>query len=248
MKERKAAQRRPRDEKAPQARPDALDNALETGTAQAETERAIKAMRRVLRAHPGGVDAFTLCYNGACFAQTVENLFTLSFLVKDGRVELKRGPGDRGVLVSMAEDQPVAEDFRSGRAAAMQFVFRLDVADWEAARPRMPKQPLMPHREPHTEAQTAKQAGKQPREPELPSGREGRAAGAAEDTTPDDILAGNKSTGGRKAAPRAAGKKRRAASEEVEEEEDADDDDDDDDAEDSDEPEIVPISKRGRRA
>ena len=242
MKERKAAQRRPRDEKAPQARPDALDDALETGTAQAETERAIKAMRRVLRAHPGGVDAFTLCYNGGCFAQTVENLFTLSFLVKDGRVELKRGPGDRGVLVTMADEQPVAEDFRSGRAAAMQFVFRLDVADWEAARPRMPKQPLMPHREPHSEAQAAKH----PRAPALPSGREERAAGAADDTTPDDILAGNKSSGGRKAAPRAGGKKRRAASEEAEEEED--DDDDDDAAEDSEPEEIMPVSKRGRRA
>ena len=242
MKERKAAQRRPRDEKAPQARPDALEDALDTGTAQAETERAIKAMRRVLRAHPGGLDAFTLCYNGACFAQTVENLFTLSFLVKDGHVELKRGPGDRGVLVTLAHDQPVAEDFRSGRAAAMQFIFRLDVADWEAARPRMPKQPLIPHREPYTEAQAARPAGKQPRAPELPSGREGRAAGAADDTTPDDILAGNKSSGGRKAGQRAGGKKRRAASEEEEEE---DDDDDDDDDEDSD-PEIKPVGKRRR--
>ena len=237
MKERKAAQRRPRDEKAPQARPDALDDALETGTAQAETERAMKAMRRVVRAHAGGVDAFTLCYNGASFAQTVENLFTLSFLVKDGRVELKRGPGDRGVLVTMADDQPVAEDFRSGRAAAMQFVFRLDVADWEAARPRMPKQPLMPHREPYSEAQAARQAGRQPREPELPAGREGRSAGAADDTTPDDILAGNKSSGGRKAGQRAGAKKRRAASEEEEEEDDEEDDDDEED-------EVKPVKRR----
>lgn len=234
MKERKAAQRRPRDEKAPLARPDEVDDAVETGTAQAETERAMKAMRRVLRAHPGGVDALALCYNGGCFAQTVENLFTLSFLVKDGRVELKRAPGDRGVLVTLAADQPVAEDFRSGKAAAMQFVFRLDVADWEAARGRMPQQPLMPHREPHAETQ-AMQAPRQtqPRAPGLPAGREKRAAGAADDTTPDDVAVGKKSTGARK-----GGKKRRAGSDD--EEEEGDDDEPDE------EEEIMPVSKRRR--
>lgn len=152
-KERKAAVRRAKDAAAPAVRPEEVGaggggiGGTAAGAAQ-ETDRNIKAMSRALRSLPGPVDAFAFVYNGRCFAQTVENVFTLSFLVKDGLARLTRPPGGGGggVLVS-ASARPSSEEFSRGEAQLLQFVLRLDAADWAAAAGRMPPQPYIAHRE-----------------------------------------------------------------------------------------------------
>ncbi len=202
-KVRKQAQRRAKDAPAPVVRPDAVAETAAEHALVAETERNMKVMRKTL-SQLGSVDAFELVYNGASFAQTVENIFTLSFLVKDGLVRLSKG--QRGGVVAQLASRPEPADFASRSAEVMQFVLRLGVADWDAARERMPLEPRIPHRARITEhaggATQATQAAAT------------QGADAGEDDEDDDAPIATK---------RGKGKKR-VAREESEEEEDGEDD------------------------
>ena len=60
----------------------------------------------------------------AC-AQTVENIFALSFLAKENRVILTKGPGGKGISVVMNERAHAAA---TGTETPAQFAFRIDQA------------------------------------------------------------------------------------------------------------------------
>lgn len=135
----KAAQRRARAPVAPVVRPDEISTVVEE---KQETDRNMMKMWEVLGEQPGATaEMLRLVVNHKSFAQTTENLFTLSFMVSGGKVTLKRS--DDGILVTRCSGGPKAkEDDR------MQFVVALDMELWEEWCTVVDeKDVLMPHRE-----------------------------------------------------------------------------------------------------
>ena len=66
---------------------------------QQETDRNMNKMNKILKSHKH-VSLAKLINNPRSFAQTVENMFTLSFLVRDGRASLIFGE-DGSIEVGM---------------------------------------------------------------------------------------------------------------------------------------------------
>ncbi|XP_040945986.1 non-structural maintenance of chromosomes element 4 homolog B isoform X3 [Gossypium hirsutum] len=101
----------------------------ETGAEeQTDTDRNMAVMFEILR-RKRQVKLESFILNRSSFAQTVENLFSLSFLVKDGRVEIVvHGSGSH--IVS-PKNAPAASSIASGEAAYSHFVFRFDFKDWK---------------------------------------------------------------------------------------------------------------------
>ncbi|EFJ41345.1 hypothetical protein VOLCADRAFT_107742 [Volvox carteri f. nagariensis] len=112
-----------------------------------ETDRNMETMWTIVKAQAEPeVQVAKLVCNHASFGQTLENLFTLSFLVRDNRVGMKKVPG-AGLLVW-------ALDPRRGDAAGrqqkppLQFVVTLHIDDWVKMCSRVtPEECLMPHRD-----------------------------------------------------------------------------------------------------
>ncbi|WVZ92246.1 hypothetical protein U9M48_038327 [Paspalum notatum var. saurae] len=117
-----------------------------------DTDENMAVMFDLLR-NNGRVKLEHLILNWQSFAQTVENIFALSFLVKDGRAKIDVvDNGDHFVAPSNA---PAAGLIASGEAFNSQFVFRFDMKDWDVTsictfcimkRVVEPGAELMPHR------------------------------------------------------------------------------------------------------
>ncbi|XP_062083389.1 non-structural maintenance of chromosomes element 4 homolog A-like [Humulus lupulus] len=112
---------------------------------KSDTYDDITTMFNILKKKPAGAVMESLVLNRSSFGQTVENLLALSFLVRDGRVEIT--VDENGCKLVRPRNCPGAGSIASRDVTYHSFVFRLDFKDWELMRDFVPVgEELMPHR------------------------------------------------------------------------------------------------------
>ncbi|KAF5959910.1 hypothetical protein HYC85_001119 [Camellia sinensis] len=127
VKQRNVAVYRKRAQQTESSQPQQLDN---TGAEEkrTDTDEDMFTMFDILKSKRR-VKLESLILNRKSFAQTVENLFALSFFVKDGRVIMAVDEkGSHLVSPTNAADAP---SVMSGEVAYSHFVFRYDFKDWK---------------------------------------------------------------------------------------------------------------------
>ncbi|TMW81585.1 hypothetical protein EJD97_008811, partial [Solanum chilense] len=134
--------RKPRSKLYLRAQPKELDVNAEEIT---DTDKNISTMFQILR-NKKRVKLEKIVLNRTSFAQSIENLFALSFLVKDGRVVID--VDENGAHFLTPRNGPAANLVKSGEVKYSHFVFRLDFADWELMKKAVAEgEELMPNRE-----------------------------------------------------------------------------------------------------
>ncbi|KAF7807343.1 non-structural maintenance of chromosomes element 4-like protein A-like [Senna tora] len=124
------------------ARPDELDDT--NGEGKTDTDKNMATMFEILR-RKKRVPLESLLLNRRSFAQTVENLFALSFLVKDGRAEITLD--ENGSHYVSPRNAPASNSIMSKDVSYCHFVFRYDFRDWKSMMDMVPiGDELMPHR------------------------------------------------------------------------------------------------------
>ncbi|KAI3871054.1 hypothetical protein MKX03_000689 [Papaver bracteatum] len=93
-----------------------------------ETIKNIDIMFEVLKTRKKSVKFENVILNRNSFAQTAENLFTLSFLVSMGRAEIK-GDDDGHLLVSL-RNAPNSNLIKCGEVQCKHFIHVLGYRDW----------------------------------------------------------------------------------------------------------------------
>ncbi|KAL1550018.1 non-structural maintenance of chromosomes element 4 A-like [Salvia divinorum] len=149
LKERKTVVHRKRAKPTKNSRPEELEN--DSGE-KTDTDKNMATMFNILRKNRKA-KLENLILNRKSFAQTVENLFALSFLIKDGRAEISVDGTGRH-LVS-PKNAPSADAIQSGESAYSHFIFRYDFKDWKAMLDSVAAgEELMPHRLESNEARS----------------------------------------------------------------------------------------------
>ncbi|XP_021770378.1 non-structural maintenance of chromosomes element 4 homolog A-like [Chenopodium quinoa] len=142
LKRRKTVVRKKHVKPTDTSRPEELESTVEEKT---DTDKNMSIMFGILGKYRR-VRLENLILNRTSFAQTVENLFALSFLVKDGRAEITANADGHFVCPRNA---PSAEEITSGKVAYSHFVFRYDFKDWKLMMDSVGEgEELMPHRVP----------------------------------------------------------------------------------------------------
>ncbi|KAJ7516458.1 hypothetical protein O6H91_22G058800 [Diphasiastrum complanatum] len=111
-KQRVPAVQRKRDRPTDITCPEEVEDVNEASR-KTETDKNMEAMFKILRTLRH-VQLEALVLNRVSFSQTVENIFSLSFLVKDGRAEITYREDGRHLVVP--RNAPTAEERRSGKA------------------------------------------------------------------------------------------------------------------------------------
>ncbi|KAK7336639.1 hypothetical protein VNO77_17185 [Canavalia gladiata] len=141
-KQRRVINRRKRVRPTELARPEELCG--DSREERTETDINMLVMFDILRTNKV-VKLENLVLNRNSFAQTVENLFALSFLVKDGRAEIK--VNEAGLQLVSPRNAPAANSVISKDVSFRHFVFRFDFNDWKLmAHSVGVGEELMPHR------------------------------------------------------------------------------------------------------
>ncbi|KAG6378254.1 Nse4 C-terminal-domain-containing protein [Boletus reticuloceps] len=94
-----------------------------------ETTKNVLKIKDLLEA-TGPINIFKFIVNPNDFAQSVENLFYLSFVIRDGECAFEIN--DNGEPIVMRCEQPTMED-RAGGVHARQIVMEFDMATWKRA-------------------------------------------------------------------------------------------------------------------
>jgi len=139
-KEKRSTQRRARDQLAAEVNPDVLKNAGKADAEVQETDKNLDEMLRVIQREKC-LPLPLLVLNKESMAQTVENIFTLSFIVKEGGASLSQD--EEGDWVNVHAENPNAtrgqpdsespgERARKSATRTRQLVTRFDMEDWRA--------------------------------------------------------------------------------------------------------------------
>ncbi|PIA59623.1 hypothetical protein AQUCO_00400486v1 [Aquilegia coerulea] len=125
LKQRKAMAPRKRARLSASVCPEELNDA---DAKETETDKNISAMFDILKKNRT-VKLEHLVLNRTSFAQTVENIFALSFLSKDGRVQIN--VDENNCHLVSPRNGPTANEVASKEASYFHFVFRFDFQDWK---------------------------------------------------------------------------------------------------------------------
>ncbi|GJE94067.1 Non-structural maintenance of chromosome element 4 [Phanerochaete sordida] len=90
-----------------------------------ETTKNVAALERILEG-TGEINLFRFIINPNDFAQSVENLFYTSFLIRDGKCALQIENGEPTIFIC---EPPTADDYSEG-LKKHQLVMELDMATW----------------------------------------------------------------------------------------------------------------------
>ncbi|XP_016444020.1 non-structural maintenance of chromosomes element 4 homolog A [Nicotiana tabacum] len=142
VKQRNPVVRRKRVMPTESERPEELNETV--GEEKTDTDKNMATMFQILRRHKS-VKLENIILNRRSFAQTVENLFALSFLMKDGRADIT--VDDKGCHRVSPRNAPASNAVLSGEVSYMHFVFRFDFLDWKLMLASVGDgEELMPHR------------------------------------------------------------------------------------------------------
>ncbi|KAI0764164.1 Nse4 C-terminal-domain-containing protein [Trametes elegans] len=95
-----------------------------------ETTKNVATVERILHS-AGEVNLFRFVINPDDFGQSVENMFYLSFLIRDGKCALNIDE-ETGEPMIMLCEQPTAEDYEN-QLVKHQIVMEFDMATWKRA-------------------------------------------------------------------------------------------------------------------
>lgn len=151
---RKMAQRRRREPLGALVKPLEQKNAEECCAEKQETDKNMEEMFVVLLEASNaerGVGFPQLVHNPKSFSQTVENIFTLSFLVKDGRVKMEPNPSGKGLLVTAMQKLQNGNSENNNNLAnslgKAQWISTFNMRDWRKLNETIPADKcLMKHR------------------------------------------------------------------------------------------------------
>ncbi|KAJ9269936.1 hypothetical protein DTO212C5_3906 [Paecilomyces variotii] len=129
-----------------------------SGVPDVTDEMVQEVMSRYNVADDGGVPLFRFCVNPRSFGQTVENLFYVSFLVRDGSVGVSMD--SRGLLTLQAAKPYAPSEAQRRGIQKHQAVFSLDFETWrDLIEVYEITESLIPHREEEEHLQNNQRRG-----------------------------------------------------------------------------------------
>ncbi|KAJ3040143.1 nuclear protein [Rhizophlyctis rosea] len=142
-KEKVQRQRRVRDKQDLHNMKNPTSISREEITQEGETTTLVVELTRKLH-QAGRIPFFQFVINPHSFSQTVENIFYLSFMIRDGTASLE---DDDGELVLEPQEAPAAHAYADGEVRRVQAIVDIDEAVWrEAIEVYHIRESFLPHR------------------------------------------------------------------------------------------------------